>query len=307
MSNRETERQRNGETDETQETEEVPPLATSVKTLPEAVQLSLKDGLNKDCLFTFARALKAFEITHDRRLPPEELQVAFALWWSQATALLPPDADFEEWRSDFEDTFARTHSPLGANSLGEAIRRAIAEPLPPQAERYTSPKIKRLVAVCCQLQFLQGNNPFFLGVRDAARIMEIQNLYQANARLKTLVRDNILIVVEKGTRKRATRFRFNRPGSVPAGITGTPSPAKTKADNAPGQHPPAVCSEHKAAGSPLSRKPTTYELVERKKALQELIKGLGHEDFWEDEERKRYKVMSRKLAIINNLLAGLDQ
>jgi len=50
--------------------------------------------------------------------------------------------------------------------LAEAIRRADSNPMPPQAKRYSSPKLKRLVAVCCQLQLLQGNSPFFLGVRD---------------------------------------------------------------------------------------------------------------------------------------------
>jgi hypothetical protein len=175
----------------------------------EAVQLSLKDGLTENCLFILARALKAFEITHDRRLPPAELQNAFSLWWSAAKPLLPPDADFDEYRFDFEDTFAKTHAPLGSNSLQEAIRRADASPLPPQAERYSSPKLKRLVAVCFQLQLLQGNSPFFLGARDAARIMGTKNFYHANALLGGLVRDGILTEVEKGTRKRATRFRFN--------------------------------------------------------------------------------------------------
>ena len=55
--------QRHGDTDETQETEDVPPLAACVKTLPETVQLSLIAGLDDKCLFNFARALKAFEIT----------------------------------------------------------------------------------------------------------------------------------------------------------------------------------------------------------------------------------------------------
>ena len=68
--------QRHGDTDETQETEDVPPLAACVKTLPEAVQLSLNAGLTENCLFTFARALKAFEITTNRRLPSAELSAA---------------------------------------------------------------------------------------------------------------------------------------------------------------------------------------------------------------------------------------
>ncbi|HEU5125103.1 MAG TPA: hypothetical protein VFW05_13695 [Verrucomicrobiae bacterium] len=201
----------NGDSDVTEVTEDVPPLAASVKTLQEAVQLSLKHGLTKDCLFKFSRAIKAFEITHDRRLPPPELQAAFAQWWNAAKPSLPPDAEFDEWRFDFEDTFAKTHAPLGANSLEEAIRRANANPESPHIERYASPKIKRLVCVCYHLQLLQGNSPFFLGVRDAAKIGDATGLTQASAWLAGLVRDGILSVVEKGTRKRATRFRFNLP------------------------------------------------------------------------------------------------
>ena len=212
MSYRETEKQRHGDTDETEETEEVPPLAAPVKTLQEAVQISLAAGINDKCLFLFARAIKAFEITNNRRLPPAELQNAFALWWSTAKPILPPDADHDEWRFDFEDTFAKTHAPLGANSLEEAIRRADASPMPPQAGRYSSPKIKRLVAVCYHLQLLQGNSPFFLGVRATARIVGTKNLYQANAMLNGLVSDGVLIHAENGTRTRATRFRFNLQG-----------------------------------------------------------------------------------------------
>ncbi len=211
MRYRETEIQRDRGTHDTQETEDVPPLAACVKTLQEAVQLSLKDGLNKDCLFKFARAIKAFEITHDRRLPPAELQSAFSLWWSTAKPLLPPDAEMDEWRFDFQDTYQKTHAALGANSLEEAIRRADADPLPPQAARYSSPKLKRLVAVCYHLQMLQGKSTFFLSVRGAAKITDTKDLMQVSAWLAGLVRDGVLIEVEKGTRKRATRFRFNLP------------------------------------------------------------------------------------------------
>lgn len=216
MSNGDTERQRNGDTDETQDTEDVPPLATSVKTLQEAVQLSLKDGLAENCLFIFCRALKAFEITAKIKLSPAELDIAFSLWWSTAQPLLPPDADFDEWRLDFLATLARTRAPLGSNSLEEAIRRADANPPPPQANRYNNAEIKRLVAVCYYLQLLQGNSPFILSVRSAARILRMKNfdraeLDRANRILHGLLNDGVLILVQKGQRagRRATRFRFN--------------------------------------------------------------------------------------------------
>ena len=211
MRNRDFEKKSCGETDETQETDEIPLLAACVKTLPEAVQLSLASGINDQCLFTFSRALKAFEITNNRRLPLVELQAAFAQWWSAAESVLPPDADFDEWRFDFEDTFAKTHAALGANTLQSAIGRAESIPVPANVKHYASPKLNRLVAVCYHLQQLQGSSPFFLGVRAAAKILGTTDLYLANAMLGGLVRDGVLTEAQKGTQggRRATRFRFN--------------------------------------------------------------------------------------------------
>jgi hypothetical protein len=195
------------------DSDDKPPLATRVTTFQEAAQLSLKDAWNENCLFVFARLLKAFEVTTGNKLKPADLASAFSLWWNtaKASSWLPADADFDEYRFDFEDKFGKIKTPHGANPLAEAIRRADTQPLPPQADRYTSPKIKRLVAVCFQLQILAGDNLFFLGVRDAARILGTKNLHRANAMLAGLVQDGILTEVEKGIPggKLATRFRFN--------------------------------------------------------------------------------------------------
>jgi hypothetical protein len=306
MRNRDTERQSYGDTDDTEETEDVPPLAASVKTLPEAVQLSLSGGLDENCLFTYARALKAFEITTNRRLPQAELTAAFAQWWHAAKQYLPPDADFDEWRFDFEAVFAKTNAALGANSLQEAIRRAESCPLPPQAERYTSPKLKRLVAVCYHLQLLQVRSAFWLGVRAAARILGTKNLLQANARLAGLVRDGILIEAEKGTRKRATRYRFNLPESGTT-LTTTPLPPANATVGTESQQPKPRAKPYNpdATKPPAQRPPTTYELAERKKALQDLIKGLGHADNFDAEDRKQSKELKKKLKEVNSLLARL--
>jgi hypothetical protein len=58
---------------------------------------------------------------------------------------------------------------------------------------------------------------------------------------------------------------------------------------------------------PAPRKPTTYELGEKKKALQDLIKDLGHEDNWEDGERKQYKQLKSELKQVNVQLAGMAE
>src|SRR5882672_4029373 len=64
-------------TDETQETHEVPPLATRVATLQEAVRIALDMGVGENCLFNFARALMAFEVTTKFRLSPDQREQAF--------------------------------------------------------------------------------------------------------------------------------------------------------------------------------------------------------------------------------------
>jgi hypothetical protein len=194
--------------------QKIPPLAACVNTLPEAVALSLKDGLTENCLFTFARALKAFEITIGTRLQPTERENAFTLWWHTAK---PPHADFDECRFDFLNCFAKAKVPLGANPLQPAIRLADSKS-PPEAGRYRSPKVRRLIAVCSHLQVLAGENPFFLSVRSVAHIIGTKNLRHASAILGGLVQDRILIEVTKGTPggQRATRFRFNPAQPGPA-------------------------------------------------------------------------------------------
>ena len=199
--------------DATDEMDEKPPLAASVKTLPEAVQLSLKDGFREDCLFVYARALKAFEITTGIKLQPSELDTAFCLWWQTASTskFLPAEADLDEYRFEFGDAFAKAKSPLGSNPLVEAIRRADTNPLPLIASRYNNPKIRRLVGVCFQLQRLAGDNPFFLSFRSAAKVIDKKTLNSASQCMNGLVRDGILSITTKGTPggRRATRFRFH--------------------------------------------------------------------------------------------------
>ena len=88
---------------------------------------------------------------------------------------------------------------------------------PPEANRYNSPKIIRLVHFCSVLQSLVGlSSVFFLAVRDAQRITGASGQHQAAAFLAGLVRDGILTEVQKGSHHRATRFRFNMNAPKPA-------------------------------------------------------------------------------------------
>jgi hypothetical protein len=195
----------------THTTQKIPLLASRVATLPQAVNLSLEGGLHSNSIFIFCRAIKAFEITTGTKLPPKELENAFVLWWNTARPLLPIDADIDEHRFDFRRTFEKTKTPLGANPLHQAIERAGVCPPPPEAARYDSPKIKRLVAVCFQLQLLAGNAPFFLGARDAAAVVGTKKPETGLAFLTGLAADGVLTIAQKGEPggNRATRYRYN--------------------------------------------------------------------------------------------------
>lgn len=206
---------RNGVTHGTQGIHEAPPLAACVRTLPEAVQTSLSERFllpGADPLFVFARAVKAFEVTINKRLSKADLDGAFALWWSSGQSRLLPDSDFDTSRLLFLDAFSKVRAPLGSHPLAEAIRRADAGPPPPEADRYPrSPKLRRLVAVCFHLQALSGDNPFFIGARDAAKVANTAGPHAGLALLNSLVREGVLTLASKGTPggRRASRYRFN--------------------------------------------------------------------------------------------------
>jgi DNA replication protein DnaC len=69
--------------------------------------------------------------------------------------------------------------------------------------------------------------------------------------------------------------------------------------------PAAAASESKATNSPAPRKLTIYELAQRKKALQDLIKGLGEP--WDLEGLERHRQLEEELERVNNLLAGVAE
>jgi len=220
--NRETEQQRGRvsekkrhketETLTIQTKQKIPLLASRVATLPQAVKISLQDEHKENSIFIFCRAIKAFEITTGVKLSHKELEGAFALWWSMARPSLPDGADFDEYRFEFQRIFEKTRTPLGANSFHQAIEQADMCPTPAEAARYESPKIKRLVAVCFQLQLLTGNAPFFISARDAAAVLGTKKPETGLANLGGLVWDGILTIAQKGEPggNRATRYRYNR-------------------------------------------------------------------------------------------------
>jgi hypothetical protein len=184
-----------------------------VDTLQKAAQVSLDDRSNGDSIFKFARAVKAFEEYTAHKLEQEEIPIAFNEWWRIAQPNLPPDTDREECLFLFMDAYQKAKTALGSNVIENALLRIDSNTNPPPEEcaRYESPKLKRLVRLCYELQQITAPKPFFLGVRDAARAIGLsaKSLFVASAYLKGLERDGIIEAIDRqeGGRK-ATRYFY---------------------------------------------------------------------------------------------------
>lgn len=177
--------------------------------MPEAISITLQAPPGEDLLFYYCRALLAFESTTGMSFTKDDLNHFFSVFWKKAKDRFPADADFDEYRLYFLTTFPKVRAPLGSNPLDAAVKRA-ATFQPPAAERYTSLKLKQLVAICYHLQVLSEDSPFFLSVRSVMEFLGLKSTHQASNLLNGLVIDGILEYTEKGTPggKRAARFRY---------------------------------------------------------------------------------------------------
>lgn len=118
---------------------------------------------------------------------------------------------------DFKRAWPKILFPKGANPMVQIIERAKAAPLPPDADKYESKPMKRLVAVCYQLQEASGNKPFFLACRTAGKALNV-HYGTASIMLRLLVEGQTLRIVAKGGQQilengkavpgRATRYRY---------------------------------------------------------------------------------------------------
>jgi len=293
--------QRDGSVRATNETDATDDSARSVQvpTIPEAVRLSLTEGITDKTLFKFARAIRAFEMTTGMRIKQSEVSNVFAEWWrtAQAEKLLPADASHDEYALLFEDTFARAKVPLGANALYAAIKRAEKASLPEAAKQFTDPKMQKLVGTCYQLQKLTGRVPFFLSVRDCAKIYGTKRLATASAILNGFVSRQILRIAKKGLPggKLATRFWYGEAkGETPALVTSENVPKRAE------EASPMPKKTGELSPTELILRQKELERVE--KAMSKIADGYDSHQSWSKEDRKEYNRLKKRRAELIKIL-----
>lgn len=179
-------------------------LSARVTSLQAAARQALKEsGVSENCMWVLARALKGFAA--ETGVNPK-LGSALAVWWAEAVGLLTPGLDFEEFLADLTDCYRRAKVPLGSNPL-----KAAEATLPqlPKGATYAQ-KMERLALLCEKLQKKNGNEPFFISVRDVGRIIGNTDRYAAQKAISYLIAKGIIEMVKKGGPEtmKASRYRY---------------------------------------------------------------------------------------------------
>lgn len=193
-------------------TERTEAVGEGEKLSPEilaAIQATLPTGpgqRNKQ-LFELARQLKAFPELH--AAPTAVLREIVRVWHRMALPKIQTES-FDETRLDFHRAWGNVILPAGAGGLAVILEAADREGIPPEAEHYDKPNVRRLAGFCRKLQRLAGTGTFFLSCRKVGEMFGVRPT-TANGWLRLLELDGLLVAVKRGSPQsmRATRFRYS--------------------------------------------------------------------------------------------------
>lgn len=168
-----------------------------------------RTGQRNRLVFEFARWLKALPDYRDA--DPRSLDDVVRQWHQQAKPFIGTP-DFEETLIDFRKGWAKVKHPRGMEPMAEIVAKAFAAAVPEVAEKYESEPVRRLTALCRELQRAAGAGPFYLSCHTAGRLLGADPK-SANRWLFFLEDEGILQTVEKGSNRtqRATRYRYLPP------------------------------------------------------------------------------------------------
>ena len=152
-------------------------------------------------IFQFARALKGIPALAN--VDPKSLKPYVKEWHKRASTLCKDP--FETTWFDFLYGWGRVKIPMNLNLLEVAMKlgkqNCVLEP------EYEQKPLRDLVALCRGLQAITGDEPFFLSVWTAGRVLGVSHK-TAWKWLKGIELDGWIKTEVKGNSRKATRYRY---------------------------------------------------------------------------------------------------
>ena len=156
-------------------------------------------------VFQFARKLRGIGALAGRN--PRELELFVRAWFERSLPHIGT-TDWETTWVDFLQAWPRVKRPGNEDFMDDIMRRAKARPF----EGYEDEATNMLAGVCRELQEVAGDEPFYLALRTAGRLLG-QSHQWVSGRLWLFRDDGLLERVQTGTARgrRASRYRWLGP------------------------------------------------------------------------------------------------
>lgn len=180
-----------------------------VRTMEDVLRRSVptEKEANHDHLFDLARGVKTLE-RDEGKYTNRQLRNAFDQWHARSTQFHRPGRTKEAYWLEFVSLYEHAKFPFSDKAILQAWETAKNEPPPPEALQFESAEIRRLVALCFQLQKLNVNGPFFLASRTCQYLFGHVSHSIAARWLVALRRLGIIEEIRKGDRRWASRYRY---------------------------------------------------------------------------------------------------
>jgi hypothetical protein len=189
-------------------------IGGAIPTVETEVELAIYESLptarnrRNNQVFELARGLKAISAICDA--PADDLKPIIVRWHELALPVIETKP-FEETWIDFLRAW-RTGAvkfPKGAEPMAQVFAKALDADIPDCATQYEQQPLQLLVALCRELQRAADDEPFYLSVRTAGRLLDVSPQH-AWRWLFLLQHDGVLCVVTKGCQKtgKASRYRY---------------------------------------------------------------------------------------------------
>jgi hypothetical protein len=176
----------------------------------EIARLALPTGphQNHRRLFHLARICRTIGRDRGQNLSSSEVREVFNAWHTAAAPHLRDDQGRESYFMEFISGMKQVKHNIGSEPFAIAWQRALESEPPTELSGIGDPGIIRLGCLCCELQKIHGDEPFYLSSRKAAELLGHPVHTTAAGWLRGFVAMGLLEVVELGRMHRATRYRW---------------------------------------------------------------------------------------------------